>query len=365
MKTELKTAIVLGVVVAVGIVGINVYFGSVEEANLSVYLDMDVPILNQSLSRPAPDIVGIADYINTTPEDLQSRIEGNVVMYDIWTYSCINCIRTLPFITAWDEKYADQGLLIIGIHSPEFEFEKDANNVQQAVDKYNIQYPVVLDNDRDTWNAFENRYWPRKYIADHEGFIRYDHIGEGSYEETEEVIQVLLAQRAEALNMAIMPVQSLVEIEQFDHTRGRTPELYLGYGLAFGRNNLGNPEGFVRNTDVSYSIPDSKSVGLFYMDGTWHNGREGMTLISESGGIELIYQAKEVNIVAAGSGTIEVFLDGEPIAAEYRGSDVDGNTIRISESDLYNVVTSETAGQHELWLRTDSPGLEIFTFTFG
>ena len=124
-------------------------------------------------------------------------MEDKVILYDIWTYSCINCIRTLPFITAWDDKYADQGLLIIGIHSPEF--EKDINNVQKAVTQHGIIYPVVLDNDFETWKAFENRYWPRKYIADHEGYLRYDHIGEGRYDETEKVIQELLLERTNSL----------------------------------------------------------------------------------------------------------------------------------------------------------------------
>lgn len=365
MRSEIKTAIMLGAAIAVGLGVVSAYFGSVEQAvTPSVPAAPGEPI-DKSGFRTAPDIVGIAEYINTTPEQLSEGIEGQVVLYDIWTYSCINCIRTLPFITAWDEKYSDQGLLIIGIHTPEFEFEKDPANVRAAVDRHNIQYPVVMDNEWDTWNAFENRYWPRKYIADHEGYIRYDHIGEGAYQETERVIQELLVERAAALQVGMIEDTSLVEIDAFQHTRARTPELYLGYQLAFGRQQIGNDEGFRPNTLVAYSAPDDKEIHMFYMDGVWRNGPESMRLMSDEGAIELVYFAKEVNIVTEGSGTIEVYVDGEPVGDELRGSHVSGHTLEISEAGLYNVVNSESAGEHEVWLRIKSPGIEIFTFTFG
>ena len=363
MKGELKTAIILGVAIAAAVGAMSVYLSGFESAPVAPAAPGE-PIDKSGL-RTAPHIVGIAEYINTTPEDLASDIEGSVVMYDIWTYSCINCLRTLPFITAWDEKYSEQGLLIVGIHSPEFEFEKDPQNVLAAVQKYDIEYPVVMDNDWETWNAFENRYWPRKYIADHEGYIRYDHIGEGAYQETERVIQQLLAERATALNER-MPVDAdLVDIEAFEHTRSRTPELYLGYQLAFGRQQIANPEGFRPNNVVTYGPPDTLQPHLFHMEGVWRNGPESMQLVSETGAIHLQYVAKEVNIVAAGSGVIEVYLDGEPITPEHAGVGVDGHVITVSESDLYNVVASGTAGQHTLELRITGPGVDVFTYTFG
>ena len=157
--------------------------------------------IDKSGFKKAPSLVGISGYINTTPEELEKEMDDKVILYDIWTYSCINCKRTLPYVTSWNDKYSDQGLLIIGIHSPEFEFEKDIDNVQRAVTQHGITYPVIQDNDFETWKAFENRYWPRKYIADHEGFIRYDHIGEGRYAETEKVIQELLLERTQHLEM--------------------------------------------------------------------------------------------------------------------------------------------------------------------
>lgn len=363
MRGELKTAIVLGVAIAAAIAGMSVYLSGFESEPV-VPAAPGEPI-DKSGFRTAPDIVGIAEYINTTPENLSQDIEGMVVLYDIWTYSCINCLRTLPFITAWDEKYSDQGLLIVGVHSPEFEFEKDPENVRAAVEKYGIEYPVVMDNDWETWNAFENRYWPRKYIADHEGYIRYDHIGEGAYQKTEEVIQQLLAERATAMNERMPTNGELVDIEAFEHTRSRTPELYLGYQLAFGRQQIGNSEGFRPNNVVEYTAPDTLQTHMFYMEGTWRNGPESMRLESPEGAVHLMYVAKEVNIVAAGSGTIQVYLDGEPISPEHAGAGVDGHTVTVSESDLYNIVTSDAAGQHLLELRVSGPGVEIFTYTFG
>ena len=360
MRPELKTALALGIGIAVAVAAMNAYLSWVKSAPAGPDAAMD-----KSGFRAAPDIVGIAEYINVEPEELEEKIRGSVVLYDIWTYSCINCIRTLPFITAWDEKYADQGLLIIGIHTPEFEFEKYPSNVRAAVKKYGISYPVVMDNDWETWNAFENRYWPRKYIADHEGYIRYDHIGEGAYQETEEAIRRLLAERADALNESMPNGEGLVDIEPFEHTGSRTPELYLGYHLAFGRQQIGNPEGFRPNNVVEYAPPDSLRTHLFYMEGAWRNGPESMRLEYGEGVIRLEYVAKEVNIVASGPGTIGVYLDGEPIAPRHAGSGVVGHTIDVSEPDLYNVVASDEAGRHLLELYVSGPGLEVFTYTFG
>jgi len=222
LKTESKTAIILGVVILSAIFGISFAFSSLESTSLESIQtsqndqdQLQVSNVDKSKYKIAPELVGIAHYLNTTPEQLSKDIENKVVLYDIWTYSCINCVRTLPYVTEWNEKYSDDGLLIIGIHSPEFEFEKNVNNVEMAVDKYGITYPVVLDNDWETWKAFENRYWPRKYVADHEGYIRYDHIGEGAYKETEKVIRQLLEERAQALGVQMASAESLVDIEEF------------------------------------------------------------------------------------------------------------------------------------------------------
>ena len=372
MQSGSKTAIYLGIGILVAIVGISAGLSTLEETQFepaqTIQDENALQTVNvdKSKFKKAPDLVGISNYINTTPEELQKEIEGKVVLYDIWTYSCINCIRTLPHITAWDDKYADDGLLIIGIHSPEFEFEKDVNNVGMAVEKNGINYPVVLDNEKDTWKAFENRYWPRKYIADHEGYIRYDHIGEGAYQETEKVIQELLKERAMSLGMQIASAEELVNIDEFEHSTFRTPELYFGYKFAQGRNQLGNDEGFNPGKEVTYSLPQNPNLHYFYLDGTWKNLEGGMELVSESGSILLEYRAKEVNIVAGNSAELEIFLDGIPIPDNYAGGDIMAeNQVLVEEHDLYNIVNSDEASTHVLRIDVNELGFEIFTFTFG
>jgi hypothetical protein len=257
-------------------------------------------------------------------------------------------------------------LLIIGIHSPEFEFEKDVKNVQMAVEKYGIKYPVVLDNEWQTWKAFENRYWPRKYIADHEGYIRYDHIGEGEYQETEKVIQQLLEERAASLGLSVASAEQLVDLEEFQHTTFRTPELYFGYKFASGRNQLGNPEGFNPENDVTYTSPASLQQYYFYLDGTWKNLEGSMKLVSDNGRIKISYFAKEVNIVTANKGDLTILLDGNKISQSYAGKDVNrGGKLYTSEPKLYNIVNSNSAEGHTLEIVVNSPGFEIYTLTFG
>ncbi|MDD9809684.1 MAG: redoxin domain-containing protein [Thaumarchaeota archaeon] len=365
MDSNIKAAIVFGAAIAVGVSVLAVVFASLdEEMPMRGPQEVNAPVPARP-DNPAPGLVGIAHYINTTPEALAEEIDGSVVMYDIWTYSCINCVRTLPYITSWHEKYADDGLLIIGVHSPEFEFEKDLANVERAVQKHGITYPVVMDNDMDTWKAFENRYWPRKYIADHEGNIRYDHIGEGDYENTERVIQALLSERADALGMAEMPETGTVDIAEYEN-EGRTRELYFGYAFAYGRNQLGAPEGFAPGQDVSYAEPGPLRNDHFYPVGTWTNLEGSMRLVSDSGRVLLPYHAKQVNIVAgsAAPASLEVLLDGEPIGPADAGSDVSGGVAEVGEHGLYNIVSSEESGRRTLELRA-SGGFEIFTFTFG
>jgi len=381
MKTESKTAIILAGIIVVILVGISVGFSSLESTSVEVKFienneltqtsikendkTLQVATIDKSGFRKVPNLVGIADYINSTPEQLSKDIEGKVVLYDIWTYSCINCIRTLPYVTAWNEKYADEGLLIIGIHSPEFEFEKDVKNVQMAVDKHGITYPVVLDNEKQTWKAFENRYWPRKYIVDHEGYIRYDHIGEGAYQKTEEIIQQILQERSLSLGMQTASTESFVEIKEFQHTSFRTPELYFGYKFAQGRNQLGSLEGFNPGNYVTYSVPEDVKQHYFYLDGTWQNLQGSMKLISDSGSIVLPYHAKEVNIVTGSEGELEILLDEKPIPISYAGKDVVLGTVSVQGPDLYNIVTSEDPASHLLRINVSKPGFEIFTFTFG
>lgn len=369
MNSEIKTGLIFGVIIAAGLVMVGMIFASLDEKvdTSTVFEEANsLSNIDKSKFKKAPELVGIANYLNTTPEELSRTIEGKVVLYDIWTYSCINCIRTLPYITAWDDKYSDQGLLIIGIHSPEFEFEKDPDNVRIAIEKHGISYPVVMDNDMETWKAFENRYWPRKYIADHEGFLRYDHIGEGSYQETEKIIQQLLEERSIALGIQMDSTSSFVDIEEFQHSMFRTPELYFGYKFAQNRNQLGSEEGFQPGKTISYSEPDSIDLHKFYPVGDWKNYDDSMELVSDEGTIKLLYNAKEVNIVTENNAELEILLDGKPLPAEYSGKDItNGNILQVTEAGLYNIINSDTSSSHLMQINVSGKGFQMFTFTFG
>jgi thiol-disulfide isomerase/thioredoxin len=369
MNSEIKTGIIFGIIIASGLGVVGAIFSSLDQEVQSSTTFTDVNSLSEidkSGFKKAPELVGIANYLNTTPEELSKEIEGKVVLYDIWTYSCINCIRTLPYITAWDDKYSEQGLLIVGIHSPEFEFEKDPENVEMAIEKHGISYPVVLDNDMETWKAFENRYWPRKYIADHEGYLRYDHIGEGSYQETEKVIQKLLEERSIALGIQMTADSDLVDIDEFEHSLFRTPELYFGYKFAQNRNQLGSEEGFQPGRTISYSEPEKVDLHKFYPIGDWKNYEDSMELISETGTIKLLYNAKEVNIVTENVAELEILLDGKSLPSEYSGKDiVDNNLVHVTEPGLYNIINSDTSSTHFIEIKVKGEGFQIFTFTFG
>ncbi|MDC0883667.1 redoxin domain-containing protein [Nitrosopumilus sp.] len=357
MNAEIKTAVIFGGIIAAGVVFLAIIF---------IGLDESVSIIQDSGIEKAPNLVGISDYLNTTPEKLSKDMENKVILYDIWTYSCVNCIRTLPYITAWDEKYTDQGLLIIGIHSPEFEFEKNAENVQVAMEKYGIGYPVVLDNDMKTWKAFENNYWPRKYIADHQGNLRYDHIGEGGYQETEKIIQQLLEERSKAMKIEAISSTSLVSIEEFEHTLFRSPELYFGYKFAQNRNQLGSEEGFQHGKIVKYHEPNNIKLNKFYPVGNWNNLEDSMELTETNGSIKVSYTAKEVNIVTENYAELEIFIDGIPLTKEHQGTDiVEGNKLKVVNPGMYNIVSDETSSTHIMEIKIQGEGFRIFTFTFG
>ena len=357
MNAGIKTGIIFGGIIITGTIFLAILF---------IGLDESVSINQDSGIKKAPNLVDISYYLNISSEELTKKMENKVILYDIWTYSCINCIRTLPFITSWAEKYSDQGLLIIGIHSPEFEFEKDPQNVKIAIKKYGITYPVVMDNNMETWKAFENNYWPRKYIADHEGNLRYDHIGEGSYQETEKIIQKLLDERSIALDIKNISENKLVIIEEFEHTLFRTPELYFGYKFAQNRNQLGSDEGFQPEMIVKYSEPNNIELNKFYPIGNWKNHEDSMELTKSTGLIKVSFDAKEVNIVTKNNAQLKIYLDGVPLTKKHAGSDIIfGNKMDVSNAGMYNIIKSETRISHTMEIVIEGKGFQAFTFTFG
>ncbi len=317
----------------------------------------------------APELAGISGYINTPQQrgTTIASLKGKVVLVDFWTYTCINCIRTIPYLNSWHEKYADKGLVIIGVHTPEFEFEKDTVNVRAAVEKYGIKYPVVQDNDYATWNAFGNHYWPHKFLIDSEGYIRYDHIGEGGYDETEQQIVELLKERDQSVQMGYAKVIP----GETDFAKIGTPELYLGY--QFARQGIGNSEGLKPEETVGYKLPNSFEPNVVYLEGQWKNNSDNVELVSETGRVALVFTAKNVNIVAgssANASAVILELDGAPIPASSFGTDASMDSVRggvaVSSQRLYNIVSLPAyAKEKKLIFTVNGKGFRFYTFTFG
>jgi thiol-disulfide isomerase/thioredoxin len=332
--------------------------------------------IDRSQLQKAPEFTQIAGYINTpgnAPITLAS-LKGKVVLVDFWTYSCINCIRTLPHLNDWYQRYADKGFVIVGVHSPEFEFEKNYDNVKAAVQKFGVKYPVILDSDHGTWNAYGNQYWPRDYLVDSQGYIRHDHIGEGDYDTTESAIQSLLAERAAlagmneiSFNTAKTTTINPSSLAYVDLSKATTPEIYLGYD--FARAPLGNPQNFQPDQIVSYSIPPNTSLApnTVYLDGQWKNNNDNVELQGNTGRVVLTYYAKTLNIVAGGNGQKGVVTqDGAAVTNKSLGSDLspDGKFVTDGQR-LYNLALYNNYGAHSIIINITGKGFQLYTFTFG
>lgn len=328
----------------------------------------ETKLLKDIKYRKAPELAGITGYINAKPGLQISQFRGKVVLIDFWTYTCINCIRTFPHLTAWDKKYRDKGLVIIGVHTPEFEFEKKTENVKRAMEKYGIEYRVVQDNDYATWKAFGNRFWPRKYLIDADGYIRFDHIGEGAYGETEKKIQELLAEIGS--NVTEMGTTGMPDLTP---TRRTTPELYAGYEFALPRGqNAGNEGGLKPDKTVDYVLPKSLEEDVFYLEGAWQSNPDNLQAKdNEKASILLTFSAHDVNIVADSLEQplkMDVFIDNKYVSKEQAGSDVQYSGekayIVIDEPRLYNVIHADF-GTRTLQLTTTSKEFFFSAFTFG
>ncbi|MGI9019135.1 MAG: cytochrome c biogenesis protein CcdA [Solirubrobacterales bacterium] len=283
--------------------------------------------------------------------------QDRVVLIDFWTYTCINCLRTLPYLRAWDSEYRDRGLTVIGVHTPEFAFEKETDNVAGAIADNDLDYPVVQDNDRGTWDAFANQYWPAKYLIDADGHVRYAHFGEGAYEETEAAIRGLLA---EAGSPRLGRGVGETEAEAADPAV-RTPETYLGWERAQG---FAEPPSPGKRT---YDAPAGDvPVNGFALDGAWKVDAESATALGDAS-IRLGFRARRVFLVLGSSGSpgrVEVLLDGKPVTAAQAGEDVRAGAATVTDQRLYRLVDLPEVGDHALELRPE-PGVTGYAFTFG
>jgi thiol-disulfide isomerase/thioredoxin len=337
------------------------------------------PRIDKSQSIKAPEFAQIGGYINT-PNDSPltlSSLKGKVVLVYIWTYTCINSIRPMPYIHDWNQKYSNNDLVIVGVHSPEFQFEKNYDNVNKAVQRFGITYPVVLDSDHGTWNAYENNYWPRFYLIDPQGNIRYDHIGEGNYDQIERSIQSLLAERVALMgekeisfNTKPTTVIKPGSLYYVDLKQNLTPEVYIGYDTA--RAPLGNPEGFKPEQTVSYSIPLTTNFEphIAYLQGNWKNNPDSMELQDDTGRIVLTYYGKSVNIIAGGKGGGVVFNDkvASPSLTSNNslGEDLSSDgSFRIDGQRLYNLAIHNNYTAHSIVIDVKGKGFQFYTFTFG
>jgi hypothetical protein len=309
-------------------------------------------------------------------------IAMTIVVFVIVGYTIY--FNNLSLNQAWSvQQHKHKGLVVDGVHSPEFKFEKNDTNVKSAVQRFGITYPVVLDSDHGTWNAYGNNYWPRYYLIDTQGYIRYDHIGEGSYDQIEKSIQSLLAERAALMgakeisfNTKPTTVIKPGSLQYVDLSQSTTPEIYIGYDTR--RAPLGNPEGFKPNQTVSYSIPSTTNFkpDIVYLQGNWKNNPDNMELQNDTGRIVLTYYAKAVNIIAGGKGGGVVFNDAAPgaVAASSTaktpnkslGVDLsqDGS-FRIDGQRLYNLSIHDNYAVHNIVVDIKGKGFQFYTFTFG
>jgi thiol-disulfide isomerase/thioredoxin len=317
-------------------------------------------LLNVNPSKPAPELTGLDSWINSDPQTIQN-LKGKVVLVDFWTYSCINCIVTQPYLNAWHDEYQDDGLVILGIHAPEFSFEKKRENVEKAVIDAKIEYPVALDNDFETWNAFENRFWPAKYLIDKDGNIRYYHAGEGDYEETEKAIQALLGIDQQ------LSTNNIPEIDRV--STKQTPETYLGWSR---EENYARRRDIKENESANY---ESDGITLesnqWILDGQFNVKNEGVLSERDNNRLKINFTAKDVYLVAGNeinSGVIEVLLNGNPIAISpnQKGANVNGQSqVTIDSDKTYHLVSFDSLKENQTLELIIPNGVRVNVFTFG
>ena len=301
---------------------------------------------------PAPEIVTEGAWFNSEPLTMK-ELEGKVVLVDFWTYSCVNCVRTLPYLRSWHERYADDGLVIIGVHSPEFAFERNANNLRKAIEELEVTWPVVQDNNFAQWRAYDNRYWPAHYFIDTSGTVRYFHFGEGEYERSERLIRQLLEEAGTD------PGKGLA-VSDGQGSDSRTPETYLGYARAEG---FLSEEERIPEKPVEYRLNRTPENGEWNLEGIW-TVRSDFIESQGEGALELGFHAGKVYLVVEPlheGGRVSVTVDGE---ASSDTRDVRNGVLTLDESRLYDLVNLPESGSHVLRLTVDG-AVRFYAFTFG
>lgn len=333
---------------------------------------------------PAPAPAGLDGWINSAPLDVED-LKGRVVLLDFWTYTCVNCIRTLPYLKEWHDKYADQGLLIVGVHTPEFEFEKLNENVRTSVAELGIKYPVAQDNDYLTWSAYRLQAWPSKYIMDGTGFVRYYHRGEGAYADTEKVIRFLLEEMGRDLSH--IEANSDPDPQRITGFRATDPEEFITRELYGGtRRNIDFGGAYIVNEEYyeeagvarEYADPGQRKNHFIFLQGTWLNESENLRHARATDGYEdylgIKFYANEVNAVLdvepGDEYQFRIVMDGGPVPQESAGEDVrfDENghsVVTVSAPRMYRLVRQREVSAHELLLMPKGEDFSLYSFTFG
>ncbi|AOV01308.1 cytochrome c biogenesis protein DipZ [Delftia lacustris] len=316
----------------------------------------------------APALDGATDWLNSTPLTAE-QLRGKVVLVDFWTYSCINCLRTLPYVKAWAEKYRDQGLVVVGVHAPEFAFERKLSNVEKAIKDLGISYPVAVDNGYKIWRAFNNQYWPAHYFIDAQGRIRHHHFGEGGYAESERVIQQLLQEAgSKQVDLGLIDVQAQGVQQAADMAAVRSHETYLGYERA---EQFAATPAAVHDQATAYATPERLPLNAWGLSGQWTVGPESATLDGATGRITYRFQARDLHLVL-GPGSdgkpvrFKVLIDGKAPGAS-RGMDVaaDGSG-SVTAQRLYQLVRQDGgAAERTFSIEFLDPGISAYAFTFG
>jgi cytochrome c biogenesis protein CcdA/thiol-disulfide isomerase/thioredoxin len=299
---------------------------------------------------PAPELKGLQSWINSDPKTL-ADLKGKVVLIDFWTYSCINCQRTLPFVTKWYDTYKDQGFVVLGIHAPEFSFEKEQKNVENAVKEANIRYPVALDNNFATWKNYNNQFWPAEYLVDKDGIVRRTHFGEGKYEETEDAIRALLAEKSSTL-------PNKTTFSSPNSNAGLTKETYFGYSRG---ERFENANEFKAEETVNYSLKDV-SFDSWSLGGSWKVTSESIESQSNESVFRFKFNAAKLFLVMSSSENKSVIIEN----TINKGSDVnDNNSIKVFKNSLYNAVSNSTVTQDQIIEIKVPKGVKLYAATFG
>lgn len=372
MKTnKLLVASVLAIAIGVPIVG---FVGDINMAQPTTSAGVRVPFLHGS---PTDQIAGQSELTSieranewlNSPPLTASALRGKVILVDFWTYTCINWLRTQPYLRAWAEKYKDKGLVMIGVHTPEFRFEKNIDNVRREVKALRVDYPVAVDSEYVIWRAFNNNYWPALYFIDAQGRVRHYHFGEGSYDQSEMVIQRLLAEAgASGIGDDLVSVYARGIEAAADWASLKSPENYVGYERTEG---FASPGGAVRDQRHTYEVPARLRLNNWALSGDWTIRRDAAALNKPNGRIAYRFHARDLHLVIgpAAPGTsvrFRVLIDGEPPGAAH-GTDVDeqGNGA-VAEQRLYQLIRQQKPiDDRQFEIEFLDSGVEAFAFTFG